>query len=166
MDRYKNFFFNFKTSPGLLAIFFVGYLLMGFGMHSGIYYTFIGVMIYIFFRGYLKQSAKRIIRHDLNVDKVFPLPQQRVLRWDFIAEGGAEYYLGNVDLVSKNVRVIENLQYPINEITGEHSYDVKLFLNFARFPYCYIKNEDGKDRMYWLDLRYRIQHHYGNFEWK
>lgn len=81
-------------------------------------------------------------------------------KWNFIVERCGTYYLGQVDSFSGEITIKEEL-FPEEEcpsvLASKEDPEVKIFLDFARFPWYSIEKQDQDTVIKWSDLRYKLR---------
>lgn len=81
-------------------------------------------------------------------------------QWNFIVNQDKAFYLGQVDSFTGSIKIKEEL-VPEKEcssvLASKEDPEVKIFLEFARFPWYSIEKQDRDVIIKWSDLRYRLR---------
>jgi hypothetical protein len=82
------------------------------------------------------------------------------LKWNFIVEKGNTFYLGQIDAYSGKFYIKEELcpeKKCSSVLATMNEPEVKVFLEFARFPWHSMQEVDREVVVKWSDLRYRLR---------
>jgi inner membrane protein len=122
------------------------------------------VCVYILVLWGVKLSSAGIVREELGNGRLMagPLPLTPVRR-QIVIESGSGYALGTVDWLGQRYLpgtppFVEKNEDPRIIEAVESTYEGKIFLHWARFPFYRVEEgADGKTRITILDARYALQ---------
>jgi len=149
--------------PLIIVLFSIGLIVYIVGNEKGFLfslYPFLALYILrmVKFRFKAKEYLLKVFRNYKNFSLFPPLWGWR--RWNFIVQKGEVFYLGQVDVYSGKVKVKEELCQEEEcslVLATKNNPEVKVFLDFARFPWFSKQQVDEDVIVEWSDLRYRLR---------